>query len=251
VVWATAGLGLGAGGIAMAVAPRHAALGQVLFFIGLVVPFTIFLGVLVFPSFMSFRTTLRIPPLGSLREVTVAVIGVYPALVFLMSHPLQLYGYDDYLHQQTLLNLLQGSGLYAPNPLLVAGPYYPGIELLTGVGIRLTGLPVLLMMYAVVLLCRLLLVLIIYRAALLVSPSRFGASLVVAFYAVSPQFYAFNAAFAYQTLALTLGLGGLFLLRRAQLADHAAARRLCCIASLLLIATVVTTKTRKKVKNRK
>ena len=81
-------------------------------------------------------------------------------------------------------------------------------------------------MSLVVLLCRLLLVLIIYHAALLVSPSRRGASLVVAFYAVSSEFYAFNSQFAYQTLALTLGLGGLFLLRRAQFADHAAARRL-------------------------
>ena len=54
------------------------------------------------------------------------------------------------------------------------------------------------------------------------------------------EFYSFNSGFAYQTLALTLGLGGIFLLRRAQLADHAAARRLFFIASLLLIATVVT-----------
>jgi hypothetical protein len=80
----------------------------------------------------------------------------------------------------------------------------------------------------------------IYHAALLVSPSRRGASLVVAFYAVSSHFYSFDAGFAYETLALTLGLGGLFLLRRAQLADYAAARRLFCMASLVLIATVVT-----------
>jgi hypothetical protein len=123
---------------------------------------------------------------------------------------------------------------------LAVSPYYPGLELFTAVTIRLTGLPVVLAESLVVLLCRLLLVLIIYHAALLVSPSRRGASLVVAFYAVSSHFYSFDAGFAYETLALTLGLGGIFLLRRAQLADHAAARRLFFIASLALLATVVT-----------
>jgi hypothetical protein len=120
------------------------------------------------------------------------------------------------------------------------GPSYPGLEIFTGVGIRLTGLPVVLAASLVVLLCRLLLVLIIYHTALLVSPSRRGASLVVAFYAVSSEFYGFNSQFAYQTLALTLGLGGLFLLRRAQLADYAAGRRFFFTALLVLIATVVT-----------
>jgi hypothetical protein len=227
-VGATTGLGLCVAGIAMATAPQHPVVGQVLFFVALVVPFTIFL------------TVLMVQRLGSLREITVAILGLYPTVVYLMSSPLVLGGYDEHLHQQTLLNLLQGSGLFAPNPLLPIGPYYPGLELFTGVGIRLTGLPVILAMSLVVLLCRLLLVLIIYHAALVVSPSRRGASLVVAFYAVSPQFYSFNSQFSYQTLALTLGLGGLFLLRRAQVADYAAGRRLFFIALLVLIATVVT-----------
>ena len=228
VVCATTGLGLLGEGFAMAVAPRHPVVGQVLFFVGLFVPFAIFL------------TALMAPRLGSLREITVAVLGLYPALVYRMSSPLVLASYDEHQHEQSLMNLLQGSGLFSPNPVLRVSPFYPGLELFTAVGIRLTGLPVVLAISLVVLLCRLLLVLIIYHAALLVSPSRRGASLVVAFYAVSPEFYSFNSGFSYQTLALTLGLGGIFLLRRAQFADHAAARRLFFIASLVLIATVVT-----------
>ena len=155
------------------------------------------------------------------------------------------------------MNLLLGSRLFAPNPGLPVSPYYPGLEIFTGVVIRLTGLPAVLAISLVILLCRLLLVLIIYQAALLVSPSRRGASLVVAFYAVSSHFYSFDSGFAYETLALTLGLGGIFLLRRAQLADYTAARqppdprrrpprwtperrRLFVAASLVLVATVVT-----------
>ncbi len=212
----------------MAVAPRHPAVGQLLFFAAIVVPFTIFL------------TVLMVPRLGSLREITVAILGLYPAMVYRMSSPLVLAGYDEHLHAQSLMNLLWGSGLFSPNPILRVSPYYPGLELFTGAVIRLTGLPVVLAMSLVVLVCRLLLVLIIYHSALLVSPSRRGASLVVAFYAVSSHFYSFDSGFAYETLALTLGLGGIFLLRRAQRADHAAARRLFFIASLVLIATVVT-----------
>ena len=228
VICATTGLGLFGEGLAMAVAPAHPVVGQVLFFVAIVVPFTIFL------------TVLMIPRLGSLREITVAILGLYPTLVYRMSSPLVLPSYDEHLHAQTLTNLLLGSGLFAPNPLLPVSPYYPGLEIFTGVAIRLTGLPAVLAESLVVLLCRLLLVLIIYHAALLVSPSRRGASLVVAFYAVSSHFYSFDSGFAYETLALTLGLGGIFLLRRAQLADGAAARRLFFIASLALIATVVT-----------
>jgi hypothetical protein len=228
VVCATTGLGLWGEGLAMAVAPRHPAAGQVLFFVAIVVPFTIFL------------TVLMVPRLGSLREITVAILGLYPAAVYRMSSPLVLAGYDEHQHTQSLMNLLHGSGLFSPNPTLQVSPNYPGLELFTAVAIRLTGLPVMLAQSLVVLLCRLLLVLIIYHAALLISPSRRGASLVVAFYAVSSHFYAFDSGFAYETLALTLGLGGIFLLRRAQLADYAAARRLFFIASLVLIATVAT-----------
>jgi hypothetical protein len=228
VICATTGFGLWGEGVAMAVAPRHPTAGQVLFFVGLVVPFMIFL------------TVLMVPRLGSVREITVAILGLYPVMVYRMSSPLVLAGYDEHLHAQSLMNLLLGSGLFSPNPSLRVSPYYPGLELFTGVGIRLTGLPVVLAMSLIILLCRLLLVLIIYHSALLVSPSRRGASLVVAFYAVSPHFYSFDSSFAYETLALTLGLGGIFLLRRAQLADHATARRLSLIASLVLVATVVT-----------
>jgi hypothetical protein len=212
----------------MAVAPRHPVVGQVLFFAAIVVPFAIFL------------TVLLIPRLGSLREIIVAILGLYPAVVYRMSSPLVLAGYDEHLHAQSLNNLLLGGGLFSPNPLLPVSPYYPGLEIFTAVAVRLTGLPVVLTEALVVLLCRLLLVLIIYQAALLVSPSRRGASLVVAFYAISTHFYSFDSGFAYETLALTLGLGGIFLLRRAQLADQPAARRLFFIASLALIATVLT-----------
>ena len=225
----TTGVGLCGEGIATVAAPRHPALGQALFFAAIVIPFMIFLAVLMDPR------------LGSaLRQLTTAILGVYPTIVYRMSSPLVLASSDEHQHQQSLMNLLLWKRAGSPNPVLRVSPFYPGLEILTGAVIRLSGLPVVLAISLVVLLCRLVLVLTIYQAALLVSPARRGASLVVAFYAVSSEFYSFNSAFAYQTLALTLGLGGIFLLRRAQLADDDSGRWLFAFASLLLVATVFT-----------
>ena len=228
VVAATTGVGLVGEGLAMAVAPDHPALGEVLFFTAIVIPFMVYL------------TVLMVPGLGSLRWITLAILGLYPATVYRLSSPLVLAGYDEHLHAQSLMNLLLGGGLFSPNPGLPVSPYYPGLEIFTAVAVRLTGVPVVLAESLIVLLCRLLLVLIIYNVALLVRLSHRGASLVVAFYAVSSHFYSFDSGFSYETLALTLGLGGIYLLRRAQLADGAARGRLFLAASLALVATVFT-----------
>ena len=228
-VWLVTGLGLCLDGFAVTVAPRHPGIGLSLFWTAILIPFATYMTVL-----------LAAQPSRVLREFTIAAVGVYPAVIYRMASPLILGGFDEHLHERTLLDLLHGSGLFAPNPLLPISPQYPGMELFTGTILRLTGMPLMLGMSLVVLLCRLLFVLTIYHAALTVNPSRWAASLVVVIYAVSPQFYFFNSQFAYQTMAITLGVGGLFLLRRAQLAEGAAASRFFCAAILALIATVIT-----------
>jgi hypothetical protein len=229
IVWLVAGLGLLLDGFAVAKAPAYPGLGLFLFWAAILVPFVTFMTVL-----------LAAQPSRALRELTVAAVGVYPALLYRMASPLVLGGFDEHIHERTLLDLLRGSGLFAPNPMLPVSSHYEGLELFTGAGVRLAGLPVMLAISLVVLLCRLLLVLTIYHGALTLNLSRWGASLAVILYAASPQFYFFNSQFAYQTMALTLGLGGLFLLRRAQLAEGSAARVLFCAAILSLTATVIT-----------
>jgi hypothetical protein len=229
IVWLTIGLGLCVDGLAVTVAPRNYGAGLLLFWAAVFIPFVILMVILVAGR-----------PSRALRELVIALVGLYPTVMYRMSSPLVLGGFDEHLHERTLVDLLHGGGLFEPNPLLPVSPYYPGMEIFTGVATRLTDMPMMLAMSLVVVLCRLLLVLTIYHCALTVLPSPRGASLVVLFYAASPQFYYFNSQFAYQTMALTLGLGGIFLLRRAQLAEGASARRLCYLAMLPLIATVVT-----------
>jgi hypothetical protein len=230
MAWLAIGFGLCVDGLLVTVAPAHQGYALALFWIGIIVPFAVCATILMAAQ-----------PSSRLRIFLISAIGLYPSIMYRLLSPLVLGGYDEHLHEQELLNLLRGSGLFAPNPILAVGPNYPGLEVFTGALIRLSGLPVILGESLVVLLCRLLLVLTIYHAALTVSPDRRVASLAVIFYAVSPQFYFFNSQFAYQTMSLTLGLAGLFLLRRAQLADNtAAARRFSVAAILALLGTVVT-----------
>jgi hypothetical protein len=228
-VWFSAGAGLVLDGIAVAIAPRYAGIGQSFFWVALFVPFAVI-------SFVLCATK----PSPRLRQVAIAIIGLYPAMIYRMSSPVVLGGFDEHLHERTLHDLLRGAGLFAPNPGLQVSPYYPGLELFTGVATRLTGVPVTLSMELVVFLCRLLLVLAIYQCALSVLHDERGASLAVIFYAASPQFYFFNSQFAYQTMALTLGMGAIYLLRRAQFSSGRSARWLSILAMLALIATVVS-----------
>jgi hypothetical protein len=229
LVWFATGLGTFVDGLAVTISPRNYSMGLLLFWSALALVFAVYVGVLLIDK-ISRR----------LRQITVALIGVYPAVLYRMSSPLILGGFDEHLHERTLLDLLHGSGLFAPNSMLPVSPDYPGMELFTGAVVRLAGLPVMVGMSLVVLLCRLVFVLVLYNSALTVSPSHRAASLMVIFYAMSPQFYFFNSQYAYQTMALTLGLGGLLLLRRAQLAGNANSRSLTIMATLALVATVIT-----------
>jgi hypothetical protein len=81
-------------------------------------------------SIRDFLTVLMVPRLGSLREITVAILGLYPAIVYRMTSPLVLAGYDEHQHAQSLLNLLNGGAYSHLIRLLPVSPFYPGLELL-------------------------------------------------------------------------------------------------------------------------
>ena len=228
-MWLTTGLCICMDGVATAVAPQHYWTGLWLLWLALAIAFVVYVAVLLFAK-----------PSRMLQQVTIGLLGVYPALIYRMSSPLIVGGFDEHLHELTLLDLLHGSGLFAPNSVLPVSPDYPGMELFTGAVVRLTGLPVIIGMSLVVLLCRLVLVQVLYSSALTVSSSYRVAALTVIFYNISPQFYFFNSQYAYQTMALPLGLGGLLLLRRALLSEGAKSRFLMIGAVLALVSTVIT-----------
>jgi hypothetical protein len=229
VVWLAAGLGVLVDGVATAISPTHFSLGLTLFWPAAIIPNIVFARVL-----LSGRLS------KALRHTTIAIVGIYSAALYHMSAPIVLGGFDEHLHERTLNDLLFGSGLFAPNPLLDVSPNYPGMELVTGLIIRLTGVSTMVGIFLAVLLFRYMLVLVIYESALTVNKSQRFASLVVLLYATSPQFFFFNSQFAYQSMALPLGLGGLLLIRRAQLSSGAYARLFTVLGIIVLAATVMT-----------
>jgi hypothetical protein len=230
LAWLAAGVGLLAYGLAVAWSPSNYDAGLKLFWFSQLMPISVFVCLLLMPPL-----TLRE------RVVIVSLVGVLPSITYRSRDLMQFTGFDELLHARTLHDLMTGSGLFADNPLLPVSPYYPGLESLTGLLATLTGAPIQLVALVVVVSCRLLLVLGIFAAALGFTRSDFRASMVVLFYACCPQFFSFNSQFAYQTLALTLGVGSLLLLRQAQLAtEPTVRRRLLVAATVSLAATIVT-----------
>jgi hypothetical protein len=228
-VWivTAAGILLDAGAVILA--RKGYGIALPIFWMALLIPFAVQTAAL-----MSVKLSER------LRLVIIALIGLYPSVTGLMTSPLVLAGYDEHLHERQLSDLLHGSRLFAPDPMLSVGPYYPGLEILTGTTVRLTGISALLGEVLIPLLSRLLLVLLLYSCAKILVRNVRSTSLVVVFYAVSPQFYFFNAQFSYQTLALTLGLGGVYLAGRAQRSEGPRQLRLIIAASLAMVGTVIT-----------
>jgi hypothetical protein len=203
-------------------------LGVGLFFIAVLVPFVAGAAVL-----------LRHELPRRLRQWVVVLVGVMPTLLYRLTDPLLLTGFDEQLHLRTLADLLRGAPLFTANPLLPASPHFPGLELLT-VGIeRATGMPTMVAITVVVLLCRVVLVLALFELGRLVTGADRAASIVVLCYAASPQFYFFNSQYAYQTLALSLAVAGFMLVARATRARTA--RRGLAGAALVCFAGVAVT----------
>ena len=225
--WVAAGLGVLLQGIAIAVAQTNFDGGLNLYWISHGIPFLVFAALLLDASLTSLQ-----------RATIVALVGLVPTLYSRMAGIVFFSGFDEMLHARTLNDLLSGSGLFAPNSQLEISPFYPGLEMVAGTLIQLTGLPVAWAAMLVVLACRALLVLVLYQAALGLTKNPRIASLVVLFYACGPQFYLFNSQFSYQTLALTLGAGGLMLLRRAQTATNLDSQRRLRNAAVLCLGAM-------------
>lgn len=213
----------------------HEGLALTLFFVGLVAMFA-----------MSAWRLLGNHVIRKERiAVSVILVVGLTLSVFLVS-PLLFDGYDDLLHQASLWQWGAHRGVLAHNTLLPVSPRYPGLEALT-LGIRwLTGLPLVVCEMGTILMSRIILVLAIFFVVERLTRSSRAAGAGVVVYAASPQFYSFNAAFAYQTLALALGAGCVYLVlrvidqRQQSARDAWLGRRWLWLSIACCLATVVT-----------
>ena len=131
---------------------------------------------------------------------------------YVMHQPLQLDSFDELTHVGTLIQLLDSHALFPTNPILPVSSYYPALELVTAATRWLTGLPLVLDELIVLAAVRVVIVLAIFlvveRAC---HSSRAGGAGVLA-YAASPQFYGFDAQYAYETIALAFAVSVVYFL---------------------------------------
>lgn len=146
------------------------------------------------------------------RLRVVVVLGLALVTSSFIATPLLPTGFDELLHETTLWQLPYFHRLFTQNTVLPISPYYPGLELTT-LGVKaVTGLPSVASELVVVGLSRLILVVALYLAVGRLTGSERAGGIGVLVYSASPQFYSFNAAYSYQTLALAFGAGAVYFL---------------------------------------
>jgi hypothetical protein len=140
------------------------------------------------------------------------LLGLALLASYVLRSPLIFDSFDELLHGATLANLVHSRTLFTTNTALPVSPFYPGLELLTASVMWITGLPLVLAQVVVLAVARLLLVLGVFLVVERVAGSARAGGIGVLAYAASPQFYSFNAQYAYQTLAIALSVAAVHLL---------------------------------------
>lgn len=140
------------------------------------------------------------------------VLGVGLLASYIIRSPLILDGFDELAHGATLMRLLDGRSLAPTNTVLPISPYYPGLELVTIATKWLTGLPLLIDQVIVLVAARVVLVLCVFLIVERVCRSPRAGGIGVLTYAANPEFYSFDAQYAYETLALAFAVAVVYLL---------------------------------------
>lgn len=201
---------------------------QILFSIGLMIEYLSCASVLV------LRGTPRMERVGA---------GVLLGVVLFVSqwlvHPLLLASYDELLHQTSLLHLVNGRHFFSPNTLIPVSPYYPGLELVTAGVHWMSGLSGLPSEILVIIGARALLIASLFLVVERIAHSDRAAGLAIALYVANPQFYTFDAQYAYETLALALAVTALYYAFRA--VDQPESRKRCLVAATCVLALLAVT----------
>ncbi|WP_131745419.1 glycosyltransferase [Frankia sp. Cppng1_Ct_nod] len=142
---------------------------------------------------------------GPRERLRVSVLlGVALYFCFELTQISAVREFDELLHMRTLLDLQATGHLFTAHPGLPISPRFPGLELLTNSVVQLFGVPNQVAVIAVVLLARALFVYGLFLLIERLTRSAYAAGVGTAIYSCSPQFYFFNAQFAYQSLAIAL-----------------------------------------------
>ena len=140
------------------------------------------------------------------------VLGLGLLASYVMLEPLLLDSFDELAHLGTLAHLLDSHTLFPTNSILPVSPYYPGLELATAATRWFTGLPLAVDQLVVLAAVRIVLVLAVFLVVERACHSSRAGGIGVLAYAASPQFYGFDAQYAYETIALAFAVAIVYLL---------------------------------------
>ncbi len=140
------------------------------------------------------------------------VLGLGLFASYVMLEPLLLDSFDELAHLGTLAHLLDSHALFPTNSILPVSPYYPGLELATAATRWFTGLPLAVDQLVVLAAVRIVLVLAVFLVVERACHSSRAGGIGVLAYAASPQFYGFDAQYAYETIALAFAVAIVYLL---------------------------------------
>ena len=179
------------------------------------------------------------------RVLVSLTLGLGLLASYVMHQPLQLNNFDELIHVGTLVQLLNSHSLFPTNSILPVSPYYPGLELATAATRWLTGLPLVLDQLIVLAAIRVVLVLVVFLVVERACHSSRAGGVAVLVYAANPQFYGFDAQYAYETIALAFAAAVVYLLFVSIDADRPKMGRsfalaLCCIVALVFSHHVTT-----------
>ena len=148
------------------------------------------------------------------------LVGVALYGVKVLGAPSSFAMLDEFLHWATLDDILVSGRLFTTNNILLASPYYPGLEIASDLLVR-AGFSTWEAGMIVVGAARVLMMLALFLLYERASATRRLAGVAALVYAANPGYLFFDAQFAYESLALPLAVFTLWCIQRREVATGA------------------------------
>ena len=151
------------------------------------------------------------------RLALVVLVGLALYGVKVLGAPSSFAMLDEFLHWATLDDIVVSGRLFTPNNVLLASPYYPGLEIASDLLVRagFCAWEAGMLVVGVARVLTMLALFLLYERACGDSRLAGVAALV---YAANPGFLFFDAQFAYESLALPLALFTMWCIQRREIA---------------------------------
>lgn len=204
--------------------------GELLFWLGLVIP------VAAAALRLGAPTASRAERLG-----IVVLAGMTLYIVKVLRDPFAFMYSDEFVHAYNAQRVLDTGALFGENPLLPVTAHYSGLASVTSGVASLTGLHVFGAGLIVIGSARLLMLVALFLLFENVSGSSRIAGFAALIYTAHPNFIFFNGQYAYESLALPLAVFSIASVTRWSLGEDKSMRSAWALVALLGISAVAVT----------